>query len=254
MYNQHKLLCSGVLMAAMAAAPAVLAADDNWSGVYLGASLGSRSVDSDWTTTSYSAPNGALLPFLTDPNAEIKSTAVYGGAFVGMNWVVAPSLLIGIEGSLGTGNNKETHTTIPGTVTITPTIYSYVEVNPSTQFDLVGRVGYLVTQKINLYGSVGFSALKMDVTATCPADTNFCNPAFGTQQHSESDTMTGWTAGIGAEMSVFTHMLIRLDARYADYGTFSFGGLPAISGVSYGFTSDVSPKSTTVTLGAAYKF
>lgn len=253
MHRHKKLSFAGVFMVAMAAAPAALA-DTNWSGLYVGASLGSRTVDSDWTTTSYSAPDYTLLPFSTDASASLESTAGYGGAFVGMNWEVAPSIIVSVEGALGIGDNKSTHISIPGAMLDSPPIYSYVVVEPSLQLDLVGRVGYLVTPRINVYGSAGLSALNVDVSATCPADTDFCNPSAGTQHNSASDTLTGWTVGVGAEMSVMANILVRLDYKYADYGTFGFNGLPAQPGISFGFTSDVSPTSSTVTLGAAYKF
>ncbi|HEY6993638.1 MAG TPA: hypothetical protein VH397_08010 [Xanthobacteraceae bacterium] len=68
----NKLMVSGAVIAVLMAAPA-MAADmqarapvvvDSWSGLYVGASLGGRFTDSNWTTTclSVGAPGGVGCP------------------------------------------------------------------------------------------------------------------------------------------------------------------------------------------------
>lgn len=254
MSYQRNWLLAAVLAASSATASGVLASEGDWSRLYAGATIGARSVDADWKTTSYSAPDSTPLSFGTSPDASLNSSATYFGAYAGKNWEVMPKLLVGVEGRLGTAKNEKKHITIPGVGPDAPPDYSYVEVNSSLQTDLVGRIGYLITPKIHLYGTVGFSALSVEVSATCPADTDFCNPAMGTQHKSETETMMGWVAGVGIESTVMDNVLLRLEYDMADYGDMSFSGLPALSGESYGFTSDVSPASSTVTLGVAYMF
>ena len=63
----------------------------SWTGFYVGAGVGARWMDSDWTTTSTFFPNGVMIPFfLTDPNATFSSAALRISGYAGYNWQVAP--------------------------------------------------------------------------------------------------------------------------------------------------------------------
>ncbi len=230
------------------------AAAPNWASNYAGASLGQRTVNADWETTSYSNPNGSTRAFGTDTDASLNSSAIYFDAFIGKNWQVTPKVLVGVEARIGNAGNDKKHTTIPGADPDGPPVYSYVEVSSDLEYSVRGRVGYLVKPSVNVYGNLGLAALNVEASVTCPADTNFCNPANGTQANSETGTLTGWAAGIGVEAVFKEKWLVRGEYSYANYGKFSFDGLPAIAGVSYGFDSDIDFSGSTISVGVGYMF
>ena len=256
--KRYATKCNAALATALLscafASPIVSADDFSWDGAYAGLSVGKRKVDASWKTTSYQDPSGANLSFGTTPTASLDSNETYLNVFLGRNWQIKPQVLVGIEGRLGNANNDETHITIPGANTDFPPDYSYVSVKSGLEASLRGRAGYLVTPNVHVYGGVGVSMLKTEVSATCPADTDFCNPAMGTQSNSESKTLNGWTAGVGVEGAFKNNLFWRAEYSYADYGSMSFAGLPALSGESFGFASDVDYTSKTVTLGLGYIF
>ncbi|MCS3903580.1 outer membrane immunogenic protein [Methylohalomonas lacus] len=230
-------------------------ADDSfdWTGPYAGFSVGPRAEDVDWETTNYQDPDGPSIPFESNPNASLDSTDMTFNGFFGYNWLVSPKVLVGIDGNIAYADNEDTRTSIPGAHDDPPD-FSFVETETDWHGSLRGRLGYLITPTIHLYTSAGLAIADTEQTAVCPADTDFCNPAFGTIQASESETMVGWTVGAGAEAAITSRLFARLDYSYADYGSLDFDGLPAISNESYGFQSKSDYTSHTVTLGLAYKF
>ena len=246
-------LCAA-LVSCVIVSPGVNAESHVWDGMYAGMSAGARNVDADWTTTSYQDPGSVPLAFGTNPNASLDSDDMYFNAFVGYNWQLKPQLIAGIEGELGYANSGKMHVFIPGVNTDLPPDFSFIDVDSDLEASLRGRVGYLVTPNVHVYGSFGASAIKVEVSAVCPADTDFCNPAMGTQSNSQSKILTGWTAGIGVETALKDQLFLRVAYNYADYGDLNFAGLPAIPGESFGFASNIDFKSENLTVGLGYTF
>jgi hypothetical protein len=120
----NKLFVGGVAIAALIAGPAI-AADmpapapvvDSWTGFYVGASLGGRFTDSNWTTTCLSvgapggvgcpvnliAQNGSRLP-LSNPSAFASAT-LRPSIYLGYNWQIA-NWVVGVEGDAGSGKAR----------------------------------------------------------------------------------------------------------------------------------------------------
>jgi len=227
---------------------------DIWSGNYVGISLGSRNVEGDWTTTSYQDPNGNALAFGTNQNTNIDSDELFYSIYIGRNWQIKPRILTSVEGSIGNASNNETHVTIPGVNIDYVPDFSFIQLEEGIEATLRGRIGYLIKQDIHVYSGLGVAAMKVDISATCPADTDFCNPSRGTQHNSELKILTGWTASIGLDGVLQKNIFWRLEYSYADYGDVDFSGLPAIAGESFGFSSNMDYVSDTLTLGFGYKF
>jgi outer membrane immunogenic protein len=231
-----------------------LLAIDRWSGNYAGISIGSRSVNGDWTTKSYEAPSGTALTFGTNHNANLDSDNFYYNTYIGYNWHIKHGALVGIELSLGNANNEKTHITIPGAKTDAPPDFSFIKLESSLESSLRGRIGYLISPSLHIYGGLGVAATEINISVTCPADTNFCNPAFGTISSSKTKTLTGWVANIGLEGNFQENAFWRLEYSHADYGNVKFSGLPSIPGESYGFTSELAYSSDILMLGLGYRF
>jgi len=227
---------------------------DLWSGNYAGLSLGSRGVNGDWTTKSYESPTGNALAFGTAPNANLDSDALYYNVYIGRNSRIQPDVLVGIEFSLGDADNDDTHITIPGASTDAPPDFSYIELESGLEVSLRGRVGYLFTPNLHIYGGLGFVAAEVDFSATCPADTDFCNPSFGTISNSKTKTTSGWIASIGLEGVFREKTFFRLEYSHADYGNVDFSGLHSKPSESFGFAGDLDYSSDTFLLGFGYRF
>src|SRR6266852_1603990 len=123
-----KLLLGGAALVAFAAGPAI-AADMpvkapvykapvaapaySWTGFYAGVSLGARWVDADWTTLFIDGP--AHLPSPFSARQRFDSSGFRTGGYLGHNWQIAPTWIVGIEGDVAWAHNNKTNGGIPGT-------------------------------------------------------------------------------------------------------------------------------------------
>lgn len=232
------------------AAPVAVAPAYNWTGFYVGLSLGARKVDPDWTTTRYFDPGGGLIPFDSSPNASFDDTAFRIGGHFGYNWLLAPAWVVGLEADIGWADNKATVGRIPGTNTGGA---SFSQVEASWDGSVRARLGYLVTPAVLIYGTGGVAWQRLEARGVCPADTNVCNPATGTQSGSVATTRTGWTVGGGIEAYVAANWLARAEYRYADFNDFTFTALQFNSN-AFGAVANISTVTHIVLFGISYKF
>ncbi len=95
----------GALVAREAAAQPLGAPATDWSGFYAGATLGAGVNTHRWSDfTANPAFDGTTRSF--------SSTGVVFGAFIGHNWQVSPTFVVGIESDL-TYNNGSSFTRWP---------------------------------------------------------------------------------------------------------------------------------------------
>jgi len=226
----------------------------NWSGYYVGVGLGGRWMDNDWNTTGAFYPNFATpIAFTTSPNALFSSGAFRVSGFLGYNWQVAPTWIVGLEGDFGWANNRDTlQSRIPGLGVLNAG--SFTQVNGTWDATGRARAGYLITPTLLAYATGGVAFQHVEAIATCPADTNVCNPAFGTVSFSNSSNRAGWTVGGGLEAPVTRQLIARIEYDYADFGTFSFTAIPPAACCTVGANASLSTRTQTLTAGLAYKF
>jgi outer membrane immunogenic protein len=233
-----------------------------WDGAYTGISLGDRFASSDWKTTEYREPDangsGTLLPFSSDPHANVNDHNVIWGGYAGYNWQMSDTILLGAEVTMRDGDNSNTVTKLPGTSEIrNPSPYGFSTITAKKNWDTSARarLGFLVTPTIQIYSAAGLSFEQLDLSVDCPKDTNICNPGIGgTGQHnSKSLVQLGWTLGLGTEIAITRNIIARVEYNYADYGRQHFG-LPSIDGQSYGMNGNFDSTSHTFSTGLAYKF
>jgi outer membrane immunogenic protein len=93
-----------------------------------------------------------------------------------------------------------------------------------------GRVGYLVTPTLLLYGTGGFAY-------------------GGVEAFNQSNTRTGWTAGGGAEWMFMPNWSAKIEYLYTDL---SAGGVQGGWGWNYGYNRH--PQFNTVRAGVNYHF
>lgn len=247
------LLAGAVLLAGTQLAQAESFA---WDGPYVGIAMGAQHTKYDWKTTDHVFPDGSPIPsgLLGSTHENLDSNDYLTDVFAGYNWTVAPQVIAGIEAHARYAHARDTQD-VPG-VSLggpTPTGQTNVEAKTNWSGDLRGRAGYLFQPDFLLYASAGVAYTQLDTTVTCPADTNVCNPAFGTIDNSDSQNTTGWLAGIGLEAALTDNLTARVEYLYTDYGTVQVDGLTANSN-SFGFNGDVDLTTQSLTAGLAYKF
>jgi outer membrane immunogenic protein len=229
------------------APPVAVAPAYDWTGFYVGASLGGRWSDVTWTTTSPSFP-GSLI----GNSANLDSSTVRAGGYVGYNWQFAPNWLVGIEGDIAWGDSDKSLAGFPGLCFAAGCgNFDTIKVRERWDASLRGRLGFLATPTFLIYATGGAAWQDTEVSANClgtAINASYCAIAVG---NSVSTTKSGWTVGGGVETILWTNWLARLEYRFADYGTIGFALPPA---PVVGFTSNVELKTHTFYGGLAYKF
>lgn len=251
-----KSLCAVVAMLTLGLAGGTLPAraQTEWTGSYVGLSLGGRTLDVDWDSTQAFAPVSGFLapiPFSTDPSESFEDTTFRIGGFAGYNWQFAGNWVGGVEGDFGWAEADEQFDRIPG-IGIAG-VGSTTDIDVDWDASARARLGYLVSPSVLVYATGGIAIQQLDVTMTCPADTTVCNPGLGTQIVNQDFTQVGWTLGAGAEMLMGGHFLLRFDYRFADFGSEDVT-FPPVNGQQFGIKAELESQSHTFAVGLGYKF
>ncbi|HEY1545772.1 MAG TPA: outer membrane beta-barrel protein [Xanthobacteraceae bacterium] len=155
----------------------------NWTGFYIGANIGYSS-----GRTHFSGIGSADL------------TGVIGGGQIGYNWQIPGGpWVFGVEVD-GQGSSEDDSGTFGG-VTLTDSLPWFMTAR--------GRIGYLVTPMIMLYGTGGAAIVDHKFTA-----------AAGGASISSEDTRLGWTAGAGIEGMLNRNWSWKVEYLHLDTGSF----------------------------------
>jgi outer membrane immunogenic protein len=198
----------------------------NWNGFYIGAHIGGAWASRDFNQTD------TLFPALVE-TGTITSSGVIGGGQIGYNWQFSPNWLIGIEADVSGADLNGSTTTAPGGNA--PAVVGW-----NDKIDLFGtvrgRLGWVHDNWL-LYGTGGFAWVDDQFTRTqLVAGPN--SPAAGLVV-SNSQTATGWVAGVGAEWGFWRNWTARLEYLHID-----------VEGASWSFTTPVgvlAPANNTFT-------
>ncbi len=232
-------------------APAPVA---TWTGFYAGVNLGGgwASGGGNNSYLPYSDPRygfgttpalglGPNLFFLPGGGTTGNNTGgVIGGGQIGYNYQFN-SFVVGVEtdfqGTSLTGGNQGNFAGAypspfpPGGGFLTPLLTGNGGNLGLPWFGTVrGRVGYLATPTLLLYGTGGFAY-------------------GGVTAFQQSNTRTGWTAGGGVEWMFMPHWTAKLEYLYTDL---SAGGATGGYGWNYGY--NVHPQFNTIRVGVNYLF
>jgi outer membrane immunogenic protein len=236
---------------------APVAVASNWSGFYVGASLGGRWIDSTWATIAMGDPLGPVDPTTTP--VSWKSSTFRTGGYVGGNWQVNSLWVVGLEADAAWGNNKKSLAGIPGTfgtggqgADLGAQNFDSSGITLGWDGSIRARVGFLVTPTWLLYGTGGFAWQQVEISATCNGSLFNSSWCIAARTESYPTTMIGWTAGGGIETQLGSHWFLRAEYRYSSYGN-----------VSHIFFSDTpidqvavtqSLKTNTGLIGLAYRY
>lgn len=117
---------------------------------------------------------------------------------------------------------------------------------------LRGRLGFLATTSILLYGTGGLAYGSIKEIANI----NFIPGGYGDEQYpySTSSTRTGWTAGGGVEWAPTQKWSVKLEYLYFDLGTISGIADPTISNPPFQTKYTWSNSAQIIRLGLNYHF
>ena len=176
----------------------------NWQGVYAGAQIGQSTAH--------------VVYGLGDDVEYGGLTQGFVGGFVGYNWIVDKSIVVGIQGDInykfGAGFK----------------IDDRLRLTSDYDGSIRARVGYMMTARSLVYatGGLAFAKFKTPQSGAQERDFATCDqnggPSGGLCQSEAAEDhiggfRTGWTAGGGAEYAMDKNWSTRLEYRYTDYGT-----------------------------------
>jgi len=180
------------LMVPAAPAPVVAAPSTNWDGPYIGANVGYGWLHSDHND-------------ITTSIGDFDMGGAMAGAQIGYNFHVADSVVLGVQADIDWASikgNDATFTNIAETVNWTGAV--------------TGRLGVEVDSVLP-YALVGVAFANGTRTGINGTTT-------------DSQTHTGWTAGVGVEAMVADNLSVFAEYRYTDYGSRTYA-VPSTPGV-----------------------
>lgn len=238
-----------------------------WTGPYIGVHVGGGFGKVDVSDT---------YDYHGDPHADnsYDATGVIAGIQLGYNFRQG-NLVYGIEADLGylnlsgdkyfdlPGYNNDPNNAIGSTYSLSGGLYG----------DLTARLGY-AADKTLFYVKGGAAFLNVDTEShyaganctTTEADHCHGTPHLSKFDFSDSDTLLGWTVGVGAEYAISSSLSLKLEYQHFDFGTTSskYSGTDSFScQYNYNHTCtstlknghlDVSPTVDAVTVGLNYQF
>jgi outer membrane immunogenic protein len=268
----NKLIAGSVALAAASFGTAALAADMplkapppvvvyNWTGCYLGLSIGTNYGRSSGyeTTAATQRPNspttlglvGAVGP-VTD---SLGLSGMIGGAYGGCNYQVG-AVVFGVEGDWSVTNKEDQAFNVSinapnaGVGLVVPPATAIYSLKERWLGTARLRVGYAVTEKWLWYVTGGAAWAKLDSSQWLVA-----NPVGTTAL--QSDWRGGWTVGVGTEYAVGYGWSIRSEFLYVDFGrytTFTNVQPPFVSGFGPLTNLSVNLHDYIWRVGMSYKF
>jgi outer membrane immunogenic protein len=182
----------------MKAAPASMPVTHNWTGCYVGAEGGAT-----WGRTQLYD-----LLLASDLTSPFNMSGGLVGGTVGCNWQFNSNWVMGIEDDLSWTNNSGTATDLAVATTSNNLKENWIDT-------LRGRFGYAWGNWF-VYGTAGAAFVGTKLTVTGVAGT-----------FSQSQTITGWTAGGGVEAAINTNWSAKAEYLYIGLGDQNFTSMPS---------------------------
>ena len=243
----------------------VVAPAPMWSGFYAGLNAGGTwANNAGFNTETYqiyqpAQPDDIMNAALLSGSKTVSiSPGFIGGGQIGYNWQVnfgGMGFVTGVEadiqGIASSGSNNNGWTAVNSFSDVAPvSIYSNQQINNSVDYlgTVRGRVGYLLIPTLNIYGTGGLayggvnaSILNSQFWGCQGSETghNYFYPGSS----SYSNTLSGWTAGGGAEWMFLSNWSAKAEYLYYDLGSMS--GVAVNSYYGYNLASDSGIQSIT---------
>ena len=209
-----------------------------WTGGYIGANIGYGWADFEQTFDA-----NVIIIGPVSQGFDTDGDGIVGGAQAGFNWQ-AGQFVFGVEADIQAAD-------IEGSASRSfPAGPATLDTELSTEIDwfgtLRGRIGFVPTERLMLYGTGGLAFGETTSSASYDAG------ILGSDSASSSDTRTGWAAGAGAEYAFTDNWTLKLEYLFVDLGEETFLSFEEPNIFEADLTSDVTLQ--TVRLGVNYKF
>jgi outer membrane immunogenic protein len=241
----------------------------NWTGFYVGLGLGARwdNVDGSVSAATNNGINILCAPGTIGPctGTQLDDASFRISGYLGYNWQVSPSWVVGIEGDFGWADNKKTlqGAIYPGgnfPFYLTQRTDDFFTFKSNWDGGIRGRIGYLINPSALLFAAGGVQWMQIETESRCGVLSD-CLPGvfaflFAPANISHTETRVGWTIGGGIEWMVTPNWLVRGEYRYADFGraTFTDTRVNPAGPVTQVATYSVDVVTHTALFGIAYKF
>jgi outer membrane immunogenic protein len=212
--TRSSVLATVVAMATTAAASAQYNNAPNWTGPYLGASVGAGTAKTIWSAADF----------------ETSSKGAIGGVQTGYNWQTG-SVVLGVEGDYLFSNAKGSVDCLGGS-TCSSTTHGLGT--------LRGRLGWAIAPPAMLYFTGGLAWGNTEWSAM---------PNTGGTQASFSHASRGTAFGGGAEYMLSSNWTLKAEYLHYNLGTVHAGGGDFLSG-----PVDLKTRADTFKLGVNFKF
>ena len=231
-----------------------------WSGLYAGlnagynfgtnANVNSQNVGTNWNSgllPVFGLPNAA--PIALDLNKSIFQDGFIGGGQFGYNYQYSTNFVLGVEtdiqGAGIRGSRSDSGASILASKTLQGADSQYtgntvVQAGVDYLGTVRGRLGYLATPTLLIYGTGGFAYggawanVSQQAVTTVPGYVitgGIQASTFG--GGNQNQLLTGWTAGGGLEWMFMSNWSLKGEALYWDLGgmnanTTNYSGSPAL--------------------------
>jgi outer membrane immunogenic protein len=195
----------------------------SWTGCYIGATAGGvwGKSDASWEATTgptgFNAPGAAAIDSQTA--ASFSSSGFTGGGELGCNYQFNPWLVFGVEGDFEYTGLRDSAS---GVVVSGRDTAPFTESFSSRWLSTVrGRVGIANGQWL-FFGTGGAAFANPTFSDTITFGPGNPGPLGSINAASSSGTLTGWTAGGGAEWFFMPQWSVKAEYLHVDFGTTNF--------------------------------
>jgi outer membrane immunogenic protein len=191
----------------------------NWNGFYLGLGIGGGALVADKPISIYGYEFAST---------EYGGEGAFGTVTIGYDRVIRPGWVAGVfvDYDFGSGISSES-TLIP---------FGPFSIDHNYSWALGARLGFLANSGTLIYGTVGYTQAEFEPSFHYA-------PGFF-----KSPTFDGYFVGAGVETFLRPNWTLKLEYRYADYGSETVFGDP-----NY-FGGELDPSTHTARLVLSYKF
>jgi outer membrane immunogenic protein len=220
------------------AAPAVPAS--SWTGLSLGAGVGYGSFQTESVFRQTVFPNG--IPDTHPINSGGKG--VLATLAIGYDLQFADRFVAGVLADYDFASADGTYLHYSNAADL----FSAGKLKQQSAWAVGGRVGYLATQQSLFYATGGYTEAQFGSANFTRV--NIFSPPLTVRMSSQN--YSGWFAGAGIETQFAPNWSMRVEYRYAEYGSERVTTPPLAGGISD--VADIKPTVQTVRAGISYKF